>query len=71
MRLATVMINDEPITCIVTERGVAPVAQLDPMLPTSPAELESGTVWPDLVAAVDAADPALFVPIETVVLVDS
>jgi hypothetical protein len=70
MHLASAIVNDELITCVVTERGVAPVAQLDPMLPTDRAELESDTVRPKLVAAVDAADPDLFVPIETVTLVD-
>ena len=71
MHLATVIINDEPVTCVVTQRGVAPVSQIDPMLPTGRAELESGTVWQRLIAAVEAADPELFVPIETVTLVDS
>ncbi|HEU4545895.1 MAG TPA: hypothetical protein VFR88_06355 [Microlunatus sp.] len=55
------IINNEPITFIVTERGLAPVTQLDPMLPTDRGELESGTVSPALAAAVDAADSELFV----------
>jgi len=66
MRLATIVVNDDLITCVVTERGVAPVAQLDPTLPTDPAELQSETVWPALLAAVESADDDLFVPVETV-----
>ncbi|HEY5788535.1 MAG TPA: hypothetical protein VIT65_27560 [Microlunatus sp.] len=66
MHLATTIVNDQPITCVVTERGVAPVAQLDPTLPADPVELQSDTVWPALVAAVEAADHDLFVPVETV-----
>ncbi len=66
MHLATTIINDDPITCVVTDRGVAPVAELAPHLPTDPAELQSDSVWPSLVAAVEAADDSLFVPVETV-----
>lgn len=69
MHLATTVVNDEPVTCVVTDRGVAPVAQLDPTLPTDPAELQSDSVWPALVAAVESADPDLFVPVETVTFV--
>jgi len=69
MHLATTVVNDEPVTCVVTDRGVAPVAQLDPTLPTDPAELQSDSVWPGLVAAVESADPDLFVPVETVTFV--
>jgi len=34
-----------------------------------PAELQSDSVWPGLVAAVESADPDLFVPVETVTFV--
>ena len=33
MHVVTAIVNDQPITCVVTDRGVAPVAQLDPTLP--------------------------------------
>jgi len=70
MRIARVLVNGEPMTSVVTERGVAPVAQLDPRLPDDPIELQSERVWPLLLNAVEAADTELFVPVETVTFVD-
>jgi hypothetical protein len=70
MHVATVLVNDQRITSVVTERGVAPVAQLDPGLPADPVELQSKRVWSRLVDAVNAADDDLFVPVETVTFVD-
>jgi len=71
MQLATAIINDEPMTCVVTDRGVAPVSQLDPTLPNDPSTLQSATMWPVLVAAVESADSSLFVPVETVTFAPS
>lgn len=70
MHIATVLVHDQRVTTVVTERGVAPVAELDPRLPVDPAELQSERIWPLLVAAVEAADRELFVPVETVTFVD-
>ena len=70
MRIATVLVNDQRVTTVVTERGVAPVAQLDPRLPEDPVELQSERIWQRLVEAVEAADEELFVPVETVTFVD-
>ena len=70
MHVARVLVNDQPVTSVVTERGVAPVAQLDARLPADPIELQSERVWPLLVDAVEAADNELFVPVETVTFVD-
>jgi hypothetical protein len=39
-------------------------------LPADPVELQSKRVWSRLVDAVNAADDALFVPVETVTFVD-
>lgn len=64
MRLATINTESGPAPCVITERGVAQVTDLDADLPGETMALLDAATWPKVVAAADAAGDDAFVPRE-------
>jgi 2-keto-4-pentenoate hydratase/2-oxohepta-3-ene-1,7-dioic acid hydratase in catechol pathway len=62
MRLATAVVDGAPVACVVSTKGVAPVARLGGGFPTETMQLIDAAVWPKLADAVDAAGDEVFVP---------